>query len=707
MKTGAYRPMLIHELADEMGIDKSQKKMLQDILNEMEKEGLVMRTKHKRYGIPEKMGFMIGVLHGHRNGFGFVDSDDPEVPSAFIPANSMKGAIHRDRVLVKIRESASEDQKQEGEIVSVIERRTTELAGTFEKSKNYGFVIPDDQRINTDIFIPAEKSINVPNGHKVICEITSWSETRRNPEGKIIEILGDPQDPETDIKSIISKFGLTETFDKGVLKEANRIEQTVPENEISKRRDLRKQTIFTIDGPDAKDLDDAVSVESLPDHVIRLGVHIADVAHYVKANSKLDVEAHERGTSVYLVDRVIPMLPQELSNGICSLNPKVDRLTMSVFMDINEQGNVIHHEIMESVINSKERMVYDDISDILERNDQRLSERYHDMIDDLNLMHELSKRLRKKRDQRGAIDFHFAESKIILDDEGNTVDIQLEERRTANRMIEEFMLVCNETVAEHHFWLKQPFIYRIHEDPDEEKIIELSHFVHHFGYTLKGIQNDVHPKILQQLLHEAEGKKEAPVISTMMLRSLKKARYTATHDTHFGLAARYYSHFTSPIRRYPDLAIHRIIKNVLCDGVVTEPDRLDSLKKSLEKTAAHASEQERNAEEAERETVDLKKTMYMAGRIGEVYDGLISGITSFGLFVELGNTVEGLIRLSALDDDYYVYDKQHLTLTGERTRKIFRIGEPVRIQVEGVNLSQREIDFVLIESLEEEKPPSQ
>lgn len=700
MKTSAYRPMLIHELMEALEIHKSQRKMFQEVLEQLVQEGLVMQTRKRRYGIPEKMGYMMGTLKGHMKGFGFVDADDRTLPSAYIPANSMKGALHMDRVLVRIRQASVDGQKAEGEIATVLKRGLTDIPGTYEKGKKYGFVVPDDQRISTDIFIPSDRAKGVPNGHKVVCRITQWPENRRNPEGKITEVLGNPADPETDMLAIIAKHGLKESFPKAVLKEARGIDQQISQKEISKRLDLRKMQIITIDGPDAKDLDDAISVEVLENEVIRLGVHIADVAHYVKAGTRLDTEAHERGTSVYLVDRVLPMLPPELSNGICSLNPGEDRLTLSVFMNIDKKGNVIKHDICETVINSKERMIYDDISDLLEHQNGEMMKRYHHLKNDLKLMETLYRRLRHKRDDRGSIDFHFAEAKVILDDKGNPLDIVLEERRTANRMIEEFMLVCNETVAEHYYWLKQPFIYRVHEDPAEEKMQELRLFVHHFGHQLKGSGDDLHPKVLQELLAAVEGKKEAPVINTMMLRSLKKARYTAVHGTHFGLAARYYSHFTSPIRRYPDLAIHRIIKNVLAKGVVTNDDEKENLVARLEKTAAHASEQERTAEEAERETVDLKKALYMQSRIGNEYEGLISGITSFGMFIELGNTVEGLIRLSDLEDDYYIFDQQHLTLTGERTKKRFQIGEPVRVRVAGVEVMQRQIDFELIEVLD-------
>lgn len=696
MKTTAYRPMKIHELMEAMEIGSDQKKALQEILSDMEKEGFVMSTRSQRYGIPEKMGYMTGILKGHWKGYGFVDSIDPELPSAYIPSNAMRNAFHLDKVLVRIKESAGEDQKAEGEVVKVLERGVLELPGTFEKSKKFGFVVPDDPRFNSDIFIPGDKAKGVPNGHKVVCRITKWSENMRNPEGKIIEVLGNPADPETDMMVIIRKHGLNETFGKGVLKDAQAVAKIIPEKEIHRRKDLRQMSIVTIDGPDAKDLDDAISVEKIDGNKIRLGVHIADVAHYVREGSKLDQEAWDRGTSVYLVDRVLPMLPKEISNGICSLNPNEDRLTLSVFMDIDDKGIVVHHEIHETVINTTERLIYDDVSDLLENHDEDLKKRYGHIKADLQLMDKLYQRLRKRRDARGAIDFHFVESKVVLDEQGNPIDIRLEERRTANRIIEEFMLVCNETVAEHHYWMKQPFIYRIHEDPDEEKMMDLNKFIFHFGYKLKGAGSDMHPKELQQLLAEVEGKKEAPVINTMMLRSLKKAKYTAIHDTHFGLAARYYTHFTSPIRRYPDLAIHRIIKEVLKNGVLADEEERNKLEGKLEKTAAHSSEQERNAEEAERESVDLKKAVYMKQHIGETFDGLISGITSFGIFVELDNTVEGLIRLSDLEDDYYIYDQQQLTLTGERTKKVFRIGDALTIRVEGVNLAQREIDFALV-----------
>ncbi len=697
MKEQAYRPLLLEELMEELNIDQDQKKMFKKILEEMEKDGQIMRNRHQRYGIPEKMGYMTGRLIGHWKGYGFVDSDHPDISSVYIPANMMKGALHQDFVLVKVKYEPTEDYKAEGEIVSILKRGLVEVVGTYEKSKQHGFCVPDDQRFHADIFIPGKQNLKAANGHKIVCKITSWPENRRNPEGKIIEVLGDPKQPETDMKAIIKKHQLSEVFPKKVLKEAENIPLEISDKEMKRRRDLRNLRMVTIDGADAKDLDDAVSIEKVKDDVYRLGVHIADVANYVRSGSGLDKEAHKRATSVYLVDRVLPMLPPQLSNGICSLNPQVDRLALSVLMDINKDGKVLHHEILESIIQTDARMIYEDVSDIVENEDKALMEKYKKLTEDFFMMKELSEILRSKRQERGAIDFDFPESKVVLDDEGYPVDIVPEVRRTANRMIEEFMLACNETIAEHFYWLKHPFIYRVHEDPDPEKMMRFNQFIFHFGYTLKGKQSEVHPKTLQLLLKEVEDKKEGKVINTMMLRSLKKARYTTDPLGHYGLAATYYSHFTSPIRRYPDLAIHRIIKNHLHRGKAMEESEDKKMISRLEETARHASEMERSAEEAERESVDMKKTIYMSERIGQEFDGLISSVTSFGIFIELENSVEGLVRLSDMDDDYYQYDPDHLKLTGERTKKTYTIGDAVKVRIDDVNMMQREINFSLIE----------
>ncbi|SET74499.1 RNAse R [Natronincola peptidivorans] len=695
MRTSAYNPMLEEELIAELEISQEQKKVFSQLLEEMVAEGLIIRTRKRRYGVPERMGLIVGRLQGHTKGFGFIISDIAGIEDVFIPSNLMNGAMNKDRVVARINQVNNNTKKAEGEVIRILERANNEIVGTYEDSRNFGFVVPDDNKINVDIFIPKADRNAAKHGDKVVCEITEWPDKRRNPEGKIIEILGHGNDTGTDILAIMRKFKLNPEFPPAVEKEIESISEVVEEEEIAKRKDLRNLKMITIDGADAKDLDDAVSLEILPNGNYRLGVHIADVAHYVKEGSALDKEALARATSVYLVDRVIPMLPKKLSNGICSLNPKVDRLTMSIFMEIDHKGIVVNHEILESVININERMIYEDVSDILEHEDKELISKYQYLVDDFKTMEKLCKILRARREARGAIDFDFDEAKVVLDEKGRPIDVKKYERRIANRIIEEFMLVSNETIAEHYYWAKAPFVYRVHEEPNVEKLEEFNKFVHNFGYHLKGMTNEVHPKVLQELLEKIKGKKEETVISTLMLRSLKKARYAPENLGHFGLAAKYYSHFTSPIRRYPDLAIHRVIKLYL-QGEVDER-REEKLKSAVAYISEQSSMRGDIADEAERETKDLKKAEYMAQRIGEVFEGIISGVTSFGIFVELDNTIEGMVRLSSIVDDYYTYDSEKLMLIGERTKKIYRIGDIVKIQVARVDVKQREIDFNLIE----------
>ena len=696
MRESAYNPMLEEELAEALTIAKKDQKKFSGILEEMITEGLVIKTRKKRYGVPERMGLIVGRLQGNAKGFGFVISDYEDVEDVFIAANLMNGAMHNDRVIARVNTLNTNSKRAEGEIIRILERANLEVVGTYEESRNFGFVVPDDPRINADIYISKGESKKVKDGHKVVCEITRWPEARRNPEGRIVEILGYKDDGETNILAIIRKHKLDLEFPEVVIRETEAIPEEIAEEEIGRRVDLRGLTMVTIDGADAKDLDDAVSVEKLENGNYRLGVHIADVSHYVKDGTELDKEAIKRGTSVYLVDRVIPMLPQKLSNGVCSLNPKINRLSLTCMMEIDNQGRVIEHEVMESIININERMIYEHVSDILEKDDQELKEKYKELVDNFKLMEELSIILRKKRETRGAIDFDFPEAKVILDDNGKPVEIKKYERRIANRMIEEFMLVCNETVAEHFYWLNVPFVYRVHEDPSIEKMEDFNKFIHNFGYHLKSINSEVHPKALQELLKKIAGTKEEVVINTLMLRSLRKARYAPSNTGHFGLAAEYYSHFTSPIRRYPDLIIHRIIKAVISKKA--NDGWLKKMNGCVGYLADQSSSRERAAEEAERETVDLKKAEYMQSRIGEVFEGIVSSITSFGMFIELDNTIEGLIRLSSLEDDYYNFDSQNYTLTGERRRRVFRIGDVVKIQVSRVDVQMKEIDFILVES---------
>ena len=604
----------------------------------------------------------------------------------------MNGAMHGDRVLVRPKVSAKGDSKAEGEVIRILKRAHKTVVGTVERGKHFSFVVPDDKRIFYDLYIPKDKALDAKNGQKVVAKITEWPEKRRNPAGEIIEILGYPDEPGIDVLAIIKKHDLPLDFPEKVQKQAEQIPDEVLEEDLEGREDFRHLKIITIDNDDAKDLDDAVSIEKLEDGY-RLGVHIADVSYYVKEKSPLDVEALKRGCSVYLVDRVIPMLPFKLSNGICSLNPRVNRLTMSVIIDFDREANIKSYRITPGVIKTWERMTYTQVNKILEDKDKETLERFDYLVEDLNLMRELAEKLTQKRFSRGSLDFELEEAKVILDEEGHPIDVVKEERRIANRIIEEFMIAANEVVAEHIFWLKIPMVYRIHENPDDEKISSLKEFLYNMGYTLKGTQN-LKPKSLQQILEKAKGKPEQRLINTMLLRSLRQARYSGVNVGHFGLASHYYTHFTSPIRRYPDLLVHRILRKQLQNEIDEKQEK--KLVKIVEKVAKTSSERERRADEAERESVDLKIAEYMASRIGETYDAVISGITSFGVFVELPNTIEGLVHVSNMEDDYYHFNEKNMTLVGERTGKTYRIGDEVKVKVHNVNVAERQVDFVLV-----------
>lgn len=694
MKEDAYKPLLYDELIEAFHITAEEADEFNEVLKKLEGEGIIIKTRKKKYGIAERMNLIPGRLQGNKKGFGFLIPDNPDIKDIFIPAGNLNGAMNNDKVIVRLTAGELGSRRSEGEVVKILKRANETVVGTFEGNNSFGFVIPDDPRIYQDIFIAKGNFNGATNGQKVVVKITVWPETRRNPEGVVVEVLGHKDDAGTDILSIIRGHNLPEEFPPEVEKQAAKIPEAVREEDIARRRDLRGRTIVTIDGEDAKDLDDAVSVEVLENGNYLLGVHIADVSQYVFEKSHLDKEALKRGTSVYLVDRVVPMLPKRLSNGICSLNPQVERLTLSCDMEIDKKGKVVKYEIYESVIKTKERMTYKDVNRILTDNDPEVMERYKDLVGTFKLMEELMQVLNKRRRARGSIDFEFEETKIVLDEKGRPIGIGPYERGVSERIIEEFMLVCNETVAEHMYWKEIPFIYRVHEDPDPEKIEAFNEFIYNFGYHLKGIA-ELHPKALQQLTDKIKGKKEERIINTLMLRSLKKARYTSASLGHFGLAAKYYCHFTSPIRRYPDLMIHRIIKEDL-HGKLNEK-RLKELQAIIEGIAEQSSIRERAADEAEREVEDLKKTEYMKARIGEEFDGIISNVTSFGMFVELPNTIEGLVRMSDIEDDYYLYDEVHHMLVGERTRRTFRIGDNVRIRVQNADIATRTIDFVLVE----------
>ncbi|HHW30231.1 MAG TPA: ribonuclease R [Clostridiaceae bacterium] len=700
MREKAYKPLSFTELSVVLDVPHEDLDQLRMVLESLESDGLIFRTKKNRYGTPEKMNLIVGRFQGSERGYGFVIPDDQNIKDIFISVDNTGGAMHNDRVVARINKKGYSDRRAEGEIIRIISRANNTIVGTFECSRYFGFVIPDNTKISGDIFIPKDEFGNAKPGDKVVAEIVKWPEARRNAEGRIIEVLGSSKDTGVDVLSIIKTYNLKEEFPFDVVQQASSIPQEVTEDMIKDRRDLRNLRMVTIDGEDAKDLDDAVSIEKLSNGIYKLGVHIADVSYYVKENSPLDKEALRRGTSVYLVDRVIPMLPRELSNGICSLNAKTDRLAFSVIMDIDSTGKVINHEIFESVINVSERMTYTDVYKILELEDKELMERYKDLVEDFKTMKELALILNQKRMARGAINFDFDEAKIIVDENGRPIDIQKYEITIANQIIEEFMLVCNETIAEHFYWADVPFIYRIHEDPDSEKISAFAEFVATLGYRLKSV-NKIHPRVLQDLLEDAKGTKEEKLISSVMLRSLAKARYSSESDKHFGLATKFYCHFTSPIRRYPDLMIHRIIKEHL-KGLLDET-REKELNSSLPEIAQVCSQREREAEDAEREIELLKKVEFMKQFEGRVFKGIISGVTSFGIFVVLDNTVEGLVRLSDLDDDYYIYNEKLYSLIGERTRKTYRIGDEVVVQLVRADLLTKQIDFMIVDDdLEDE-----
>lgn len=699
MNEKAYKPMSIKELSRIFNINKKESREFEKVLLGMEKDGQIVRNRAGYYGVPERMGLVVGRLQGHARGFGFVIPEEEGMVDIFIPGSSMNGAVHGDKVLAKIITREKEGKKCEGEIARILERAQKEVIGIYEDSRNFGFVIPEDKRISKDIFIPKSKRNGAKSGEVVIVEVTEWPESRRNPEGKITSILGNKGEQGIDILTIIKKFKLPEKFPKEVEDFVNKYDDIIDSKEADRRVDLRDIKMVTIDGEDAKDLDDAVSISKLENGNYYLGVHIADVSHYVKERSPLDEEALARATSVYLIDRVIPMLPKKLSNGLCSLNPKVDRLALSCFMEIDKSGKVLNHKIEETVIRTNERMTYTDVTKILRDKDEELIERYKDLYQDFLLMGELFEILNKKRLSRGAIDFDFEECKIILDDKGKPIEIKPYERAIANRIIEEFMLVCNETVAEHMYWANSPFVYRVHEDPDTEKLEHFNEFIYNLGYTMKKTQ-DVHPKNLQDIVNKVRGKKEETVVNTLLLRSMKQARYSPECIGHFGLAAKYYCHFTSPIRRYPDLIIHRIIKKHLTGKLDDKTTR--RFIGAVDYASIQSSERERVAQEAEREVDDLKKAEYMSERIGEVYSGIISSVTNFGMFVELPNTVEGLVHISELEDDFYHYDDRHMALIGERTKNIYKLGDEVEVIVDRVDIDAHEIYFKLYSELEEE-----
>ncbi|MBQ3225528.1 MAG: ribonuclease R [Clostridia bacterium] len=692
LEEAAEVPLLFDELVFMLGVPEDAKDEFSAILKELCEEGQVVCTKKKRYAAAIKMGYVRGRFAGTARGYGFVIQDEGE--DIFIAPDMTKGALNGDIVLVKCAQAAEPGKRLEGYVVSILSRANHSWVGRFEKHGLAGFVVPDDRRLCVDLFIADENSMDAKDGDKVVAELLSWDSEFRHPEGKITEVLGNRFDVGVDILSVIRSHNIPDHFPNKVLDEAKKVAGK-PMEITKERADFRNNLIITIDGADAKDLDDAVELTKLPNGHYRLGVHIADVGHFVPRGSALDKEAFARGTSVYLVDRVVPMLPVELSNGICSLTEGEDRLTLSVIIEIDAAGTVVSHEITKSVIRSSARMTYDDVTAILS-GDKELSQKYKNIKEMLFNMKELSELLRKKREARGSIDFDFPEAKILLDEEGRPTEIKKQEQTVSHRIIESFMLCANETVAEDFFYRELPFVYRVHERPSEDKMNEFSEFVKAFGYGVKRTNNGIHPKEFQKLLLEIKDTREERIISTVMLRSLMKARYSEENLGHFGLSAKFYCHFTSPIRRYPDLVIHRIIGDVLAGKAVD----YEELLAFTEKAAKQSSEREICAMEAERETNDMKKAEYMSERLGEVYEGVISSVTPFGMFVALENTVEGLVRIADLDDDYYLYDEKLRILSGRHSGKIYQIGDTVTIRVARASKEAREIDFVLAESEE-------
>ncbi len=683
----AYVPMLPKELEFFMEVPANERDVFNQIITELVTEGKVITTKKGKLISPSSQGLIPGLFESNPRGFGFLRCDDGS-EDIFIPANAVGGATHKDRVFCKVTFTSKNSKKREGEVVEILEKGKLLIVGVFKESRSFGFVIPDNEKFNKDIFIPKNKKSSAVTGSKVLVRITKNATDDSKPEGEIVNVIGHINDPGVDILSIVYDKELPLVFPDEVMQAVENISDEVTEEEKKGRKDLRKELMITIDGEDAKDLDDAISISKLDNGNYSLGVHIADVTNYVKEGSPIDKEAILRGTSVYLVDRVIPMLPHKLSNGICSLNANVERLALTCIMEIDKKGKLVSSEICESVININKRLSYTIVNSVLVEENSPYLQEYKDYVEMFSTMKELRDILLDKRVARGAIEFDFPESKIILDKNGKPLEIVARQRNIATSIIEEFMLMANETIAEEYFWLEVPFVFRSHSEPDDAKIEKLKDFISYFGYFLKG--QNAHPKALQKLLSSIEATEEEAIISKIVLRSMMQARYTSDNQGHFGLAAKYYCHFTSPIRRYPDLQIHRIIKENI-NGKLKE-DRIKHYYNFIDEICNSCSINERRAEEAERETNKLKKCEFMADKIGESFSGVISGVTSWGIFVELKNTVEGMVAVTSMDDDDYVYDESHLQYIG--THKSYKIGQTVNVIVDKVDVPNRKIDFL-------------
>ncbi len=697
-----YVPMKEKELAMFLQVAREDREELRQVLQELLAEGKLSLTAKGKY-VKSGGRFLSGRFISNAKGFGFVEIEGRQ-EDLYIPEDRTGGAFHGDTVEVALLPEAS-GKRQEAQVVRIVARGITQVVGIYQRSRdNYGFVVPDNVKLGRDVFVPAERSKGAMDGHKVVVELTDYGTEGRNPEGRVVEILGHVNDPGVDILSIVRAYELPVEFSEKIMNQVERVSQAVSEADRAGRQDLRDVAMVTIDGEDAKDLDDAVSV-SFDGEKYRLGVHIADVTNYVQENSALDREALKRGTSVYLVDRVIPMLPHALSNGICSLNEGEDRLALSCLMTIDKSGAVTDYDICESVIRVNKRMSYTVVRELLE--DESLAEgrhaQYRELLPMFREMRDLAGLLRAKRRQRGSIDFDFPECKILLDKEGHPLEIKAYERNVATDIIEDFMLAANETVAQHFYWMELPFVYRVHDVPDGERIRKLSAFIHNFGYYMKAVGrtgqktsgDEVHPKEIQKLLAKVAGTPEEAMISRMALRSMMQAKYSVECSGHFGLACQFYCHFTSPIRRYPDLQIHRIIKDQL-RGRLTE-EKTAHYREILPQVAKHSSETERRADEAERETDKLKKVEYMEERLGETFEGVVSGITNWGIYVELPNTVEGMVHVSKLPGEYYHYNESACEMVGETTGRSYKLGMPVKVVAEGCDRFNRTIDFSIAE----------
>ena len=696
MKDENYTPMKAKEMAMILGVPKKEYNQFLDIIRYLEENYKIVKNRKNRYRLIGE-NFVEGIYRKNQRGFGFVKIDDRE-DEIYIAKEDSLNALNGDRVLIEITEEQNKVKRAEGKIKKIIKHEKETVVGTFQESRNFGFVVPDDKAFGTDIFISKGKFLNAKNNQKVVVKITKYPQKGKNAEGEIIEVLGSIDEAGVDMLSIIKEYDLPAEFPENVIEEAKKYGNKIDEKDIQNRIDCRQDIIFTIDGEDAKDLDDAVRVIKLKNGNYRLDVHIADVSYYVREGSLLDKEAQIRGTSVYMLSRVIPMLPKELSNGICSLNAGQDRFTLSCSMEINNKGEVVSAEVYKGIINVTERMNYHDVQKILDKSDEKVLKKYEKYIGNFELMAELAEILKKKRLEQGYLNLDIPESKIDLDENGKVISIGKYETSFSNEIIEQFMLSANETIAEKFYWLEAPFIYRVHEDPDIEKVKELNKFLYNFGLKIRIVNEKIYPKEVSKILEEIKGKEEEKVVSTLILRTLKIARYEAENKGHFGIASKYYCHFTSPIRRYPDLFIHRIISKYLEENYVVSDKFIEDFKQKAIDRARMSSEREKIATKAERDSEDMKKAEFMQDKIGQEYEGIVSSVTQFGIFVELENTVEGLIRFENLGNEYFIYDEDRKRLIGENSNKVYKIGDKVKIRVISANKLLRQIDFEIVEA---------